>query len=318
MATFNDPISLFNDSITIFNSGDPSILDAPILLSAIVIDGKIQLNWSEVVSATGYKVKYGTASGEYTTITDAGNILTYTFTGLTVNTVYYFVVSSYDDAEESLNSNELNQYIFFVAPPVFDLDTLLDYYAKLLIIQYRTLPKAEATIKCLVDNSMCDGLPLQLKACFDLDTAVGSQLTILGIIVGVPRNVYGLDLEHTFFQFTRYSGSPTGVGFGLYSDSPYPISLFRRYQNNATYTLTDFELRSLIRLKIIYNNTFSSLKNIVDGLWDIFGSEVQVVDNRNMTITFNVDSVYTNAMLAAEYLGILPKPMGVSATVNLV
>ncbi len=196
------------------------------------------------------------------------------------------------------------------------LTELQDYYANQLIAQYRGLNKASNTMRLVANMSLCDGLMLVEPTCFDLDTAIGAQLTILGNIVGAPRNVIGLDLVHTFFQFTRYAGSPAGVGFGRYNSNPYPTSIFKRYHSGETYTLTDFEMRYLIKLKIIYNNTWTSTKYLIEALWNLFGSAVSVVDNQDMTIIYNVLPPYTNIFIVAQFLDILPRPMAVGATVN--
>lgn len=240
-----------------------------------------------------------------------------------------------------------------------ELTDLQDYYAALLIIQYRSKPKASDTIKALVNQSLCDGLPLQMQSCWDLDTAAGAQLTILGRIVGVPRDVIGLDLEHTFFEFTRYSGTPVGLGFGRYNDDPYSDSLFLRYGNRATYTLTDFELRALIRLKIIYNNTYSSFADIKEALYAVWHGAIDILPTldltgtffkftnyegtapgygfgryadspypdgnfylyqnyKNMTITYQVETIYENMFKAAIFLDVVPRPMGVELITNYV
>lgn len=194
---------------------------------------------------------------------------------------------------------------------------LLTYYSNLLIVQYRTQSKMIATTQLLVNQSLCDGLPQELQTCFNLDMAVGAQLNILGEIVGVPRNIFGLDLIHTFFNYTNYVGTPAAIGFGSYTDNPYSQSLFRSYFDSATYTLTDFEMRTLIKIKILFNNTFSSTKNIINGLWELFGYDVIFRDNQNMTIDYFVVNPYQTAFLAGQFLNILPRPMGVGLTLNL-
>ena len=60
----------------------------------------------------GYKIYYGTATGNYTYIVDAGNVTTYTFTNLTDGLTYYFVATSYNAARlESSYSNEVSKII---------------------------------------------------------------------------------------------------------------------------------------------------------------------------------------------------------------
>jgi hypothetical protein len=58
---------------------------------------------SSVLSTAGYKVSYGTSSGNYTTIVDAGNVTTKNILGLTGGQTYYFVVSAYDNDSFSPN-----------------------------------------------------------------------------------------------------------------------------------------------------------------------------------------------------------------------
>jgi hypothetical protein len=198
------------------------------------------------------------------------------------------------------------------------LTELQDYYAKQLIAQYRGKPKASDTIRMIANLSLCDGLIQEEIECFDLDTAIGEQLTILGRIVGVPRNVIGLDLAHTAWAYRRYNSPYGGQNFLRYADTPDPTFIFSRYQSNATYTLSDFELRTLIKIKIIYNNVYESYKDMVDAFWAIFGSAISIVDNKDMTVSYTATSGYATVMTVAEFLNIIPRPMGVAADVTIV
>ena len=65
--------------VQMVNQSGPS---APVLNSAQAGNRSVILNWGSVSGATGYKVKYGTAPGSYTTIIEAGNVLTKKVTGL--------------------------------------------------------------------------------------------------------------------------------------------------------------------------------------------------------------------------------------------
>ena len=132
----------------------------------------------------------------------------------------------------------------------------LTYYSNQLIIQYNSLTKATLTIQCLANCAICDGLVFQLQNAFVLNTATGNQLTILGKIVGVPRNIYGLDLTHSFFNFTNYSGVPASNGFNSWLTVT-DTYLLASWTTTATYVTTDFELLALIQLRIAYNNTLS-------------------------------------------------------------
>jgi hypothetical protein len=205
------------------------------------------------------------------------------------------------------------------------VDPVLKYYSDLLIRQYKTGAKAVQTVQLMADQSYIDGFALEESLCFDLDTAVGNQLTILGKIVGVPRTVYILNSTHNYEDFIRYTGTPNPLytfGMGRYTDSPYDPNayLFFRYQfkNSGVYTLLDFEMRTLIRLKIILNNSYSSFAEIIGAIYQYFNPYITVVDNKNMTLTYNVSSNISSVGAAAVSLGLLPKPAGVGLIVNYV
>ena len=50
------------------------------------------------LTVSGYKIYYGTESGNYTTVLNVGNVTSFTVPNLTANTTYYFVVTAYDAA----------------------------------------------------------------------------------------------------------------------------------------------------------------------------------------------------------------------------
>lgn len=234
-----------------------------------------------------------------------------------------------------------------------ELTALQEYYAKLLIYQYVGMPKAFDTIKLIVNQMLCDGLFLEFDDAFNLDTAVGAQLTIIGNIVGVPRNVLGLDLNNTFFNFTRFDGSPASIGFNRYV-TPVDADVIARWLTTASYTLNDFEMLALIRLKIIFNNQSLSYSQLKDALWDTFNGDINLDDpeteftffnftryymrpesigfNRYgdpdddnierwdqssiMKIFYIVKQPYYNVVTVAQFLNILPRSMGVQAIVT--
>jgi hypothetical protein len=80
--------------------------------------GDIRLAWNASPGAVaGYQVRYGTASGQYTTDVAVGNQLTATLTGLTDGVPYFFVVRSYSAA--GTYSNPSNEVIGVTASTTF-------------------------------------------------------------------------------------------------------------------------------------------------------------------------------------------------------
>ena len=71
--------------------------------------GTVDLEWDGVAGATGYKVYYGLASGQYTQVKDVGNRTTTTMGNLTDCTDYFMAVKAYNPyGESTVFSNEVN------------------------------------------------------------------------------------------------------------------------------------------------------------------------------------------------------------------
>ena len=68
---------------------------------------RIAIHWESVPYANGYRVRYGTSSGVYTSEVDAGNITGYLFRKLQNNQPYYFTVVAYNGSGESNASPEM-------------------------------------------------------------------------------------------------------------------------------------------------------------------------------------------------------------------
>jgi hypothetical protein len=83
--------------------------------------GSVLISWtaptensdgSPVSDLSGYKLYYGTSSGDYTTSVDVGNTLSGYIVGLTSGITYYFAVTAYDESDnESTYSDEFSQLI---------------------------------------------------------------------------------------------------------------------------------------------------------------------------------------------------------------
>jgi endoglucanase len=82
---------------------------APTNLSGIAGNAQVALSWTASTGATSYTVKRATTSGgAYTNVATGVTSTTYTNTGLTNGTTYYFVVSAVNSAGSSGNSNQVS------------------------------------------------------------------------------------------------------------------------------------------------------------------------------------------------------------------
>lgn len=191
-----------------------------------------------------------------------------------------------------------------------DIEDVKNYYADLLILQYRNKPKARETIKIGADIYLGDGVIFQLQDILDIDTAEGAQLDIIGKILDCPRVVQGIYNDMIFFQF--YDG-PDSVGFSTVGNPQ--GGNFRTIQNynQSEYSLPDDDYRFLLKFKSAVNVMRGSERGIDDALWNVFQGDVLLKNNHNLTITYIVSAERTLAALAAKQLGYYRAPEGVGA-----
>lgn len=205
-----------------------------------------------------------------------------------------------------------------------ELQEIIDYYTNLLIIQYHEKIKAKATIQALITALLADGLILDVDRAFDLDTAVGAQLDTIGKYVGVDR-FYNVTDPIDYFALTPYDEvdpeTHDKYGFSLYSSFPSGVG-----NGTVTYNtivtignrLNDDDYRILLKLKIARNYSNHSHKSINDILFEFFASDVYADSPNDMTMTFNITpDAPLGIIQAAIQKNILPRPMGVSATINM-
>jgi hypothetical protein len=197
-----------------------------------------------------------------------------------------------------------------------DLETTIEYYKDLLLFQYADKPKARATIGVLVETALCDLLPMEMGKAFDLETAIGDQLDILGKYIGFSRRIVG-EIPRTWFEvvdYVTYNPATVYPGFTDYSnlDTNSDTQFYRYiYLSNSFSDLTDDEYRYMLKLKLALNSSNNTLYEIQNILFDFFGYDIIAYDLKNMTISYSVLASTSYFALLAISQGLLPKPMGV-------
>lgn len=132
-----------------------------------------------------------------------------------------------------------------MAYPNYDETTaeFLNYYANLLIIQYRASEKNRDFIKVLVNTLYMDGILDIFKNFFDIDKASGTHLEILGKYVGAYRT-YGnyvlsdKELRLLIKLFSAKNGMSStfaDISSLLYNTFGYDVMLFNNYDMSITY-----------------------------------------------------------------------------------
>lgn len=151
---------------------------------------------------------------------------------------------------------------------------IVRYYSNLLILQYREKPNARATVELCVDPIVMNQVKLAVQDAYNVDTAEGVQLDVLGKYAGLSRSAL------TF----------TG-----------PIQL------------TDADYRFLIKMKIVQNNSGSSLYDIQSLLFTFFQNHILAFDYKNMHMSYFIDALYVSMTIAEVLIrqDLLPRPMAV-------
>jgi len=196
-----------------------------------------------------------------------------------------------------------------------DVTEILDYWENTLIIQYHNKPKAQATIRLLVEQMMASGILFDIRDGYDLESAVGVQLDVIGKYVGVNRFYEGQDLTG-YFALTDYIETTPDAGkrgFAEYSEFDTKEGETLIYDNSLSIDLrlNDDDFRTLIKLKIIQNNSDHSHKSIDDAMFSAFGSEVVPDSTGNMVMYYFVPTTKTEIIKVAIQKQILPRPMAV-------
>lgn len=192
------------------------------------------------------------------------------------------------------------------------IDEVKEYYADLLILQYRNKPKARETIKLGVDIYTGDGLLLQLADCLNIDIAVGAQLDIIGKILDCPRNVPGINNQTKYFSFHIDENS---LGFSTIGNPSNGVAKNRNNSILTAYTLRDEEYRQLLKFKAFLNVWRGDMGSMDRALYSVFGNTINLKNNQDMTITYEISEMNTT-IEAAQALGYFRAPIGVAANIQ--
>lgn len=199
-------------------------------------------------------------------------------------------------------------------------EELVTYYQNTLIIQYKRSVKAWQTIGALSTEVVANLIYTQVQDAFNLDTAIGNQIDILGTYVGANRFLANFTSLNTYFAMPLYSNAGAGsvVGFAQYSDVVAPVGYWRLYTTvDVSYSLTDGQMRDLVKYLIAIHGSDTTNASIDLILLEFFGTYVTLTDNEDMTLTYTHDATNDPFQLfkIVDFIGALPAPAGVMINV---
>lgn len=144
---------------------------------------------------------------------------------------------------------------------------------------------------------------------WNVNTAVGYGLDVWGRIVGVSRTLQVAAFDYFGFEEADGALSVTGWNQGpFYSGTP----------STSNFELADDAFRVLIFAKALSNISDGSIPSINQILLNLFPGRgnCYVTDGNDMTMTYMFVFTLTAVELAiVSQTGVLPKPVGVSASV---
>lgn len=195
---------------------------------------------------------------------------------------------------------------------------LIEYYQDLLIVQYHDKPKAKAMIKAEMEETLANLLDIQVRDAFDVDTAVGVQLDIIGKWVGVDRIFKGQLFDNkSWFSLTRYNEPTTPLqgGFSRFDNFDTLEGGFLTYDFiiSTRNKINDTDFRLLIKLKIIRNNIKHSPKDIDEAMYKLFADTLYTVWGECMEMTFYYKKKNCGIVKLGQEKNCFPTPTGVKA-----
>lgn len=196
------------------------------------------------------------------------------------------------------------------------MDELIEYYVNLLIIQYHNKPKARATIEALIYALVASNVYFEVRDAYDIETAVGVQLDVLGKYQNLDRYYRGQDFEgyFSFILYDEVDAPPADrIGFTTYADYDDSVGEWMNYIKliSDTFVLPDEDFRELLKLRIIQNNSNHSHEEIDDALFRFFGSEVIPDSGGNMIMDYFITDDLSELAFVARQKDVLPRPAGV-------
>ena len=171
--------------------------------------------------------------------------------------------------------------------------------------QYRDKPKAVAwyAIARALGGSI-EAAAQAVRKSYDIDSAVGEQLNVIGRIVVAPRSFVGsMPMNPGLFDLTD------GDQFG---DDDAMFSALTIDQDGQ---LSDELYRLVIKAKIVKNNGDATIENILDGMNFLLpNAEVlRVTDGEDMSFSIEFYGQITNLeRFALLNAGLVPKPQAVN------
>lgn len=210
-------------------------------LPLVAYAGEATISWqapttdsdgSELTDLAGYKLYYGTTTGDYTQSVDVGSMTTYTVTGLTDGETYYFAATSYDTSgNESGYSNEASKFLADSTAPVISGVSVENLGSTSAIMHWTTDEASDSKVEYGTSTSYGQSVS-------DSADVTDHQLTITGLTSGttyyfrvVSQDASGNTTTSSGSSFTTYSSDTVTEVWGDVSGSDHLTTVEDTYMN---------------------------------------------------------------------------------------
>lgn len=203
------------------------------------------------------------------------------------------------------------------------MQELIRYFVNLLILQYKNKPKAKATIEALTRNAFSDTtgniFPIEVQNAYNLDTATGKQLDILGKYIGYDR-VIPIAIDNTFKYATYDLSSNPNSGYGDYWEEKisFPYAEYR-YTSFEYYSLEDNIYKGILKMNSYLKGKPLSLAGIDEALDYAFDGLIYVIE-KDKELEYHIAQEVADVLDTQDKIDILfkkyfPRPMGCTMSV---
>lgn len=155
----------------------------------------------------------------------------------------------------------------------------------------------------------------QVQTLRSIDTAVGAQLDVIGIIVGRPRGLVSADL----FTYFGFQGAVQAGSYGSATDPTVGAPWYSLGSPlDRARPPSDEEYRLILKAKIIKNRTLSRPEDVIEAYKFLFGaSRVTITELGPAEVRIGIGKILTNVErgLLFDLQGagtLLPKTVGVA------
>lgn len=188
----------------------------------------------------------------------------------------------------------------------------VDDYLALVTTQHSDRPKFMASLRAALEQMLAaNNLVVAIEGAFDIDTAIGVQLDILGEWIGRTRYL-AVPLVGAYFSWddTALDGWDSGFWKGAFDP------------DSGLVVLPDEPYRTLLKAKIAANHWDGSIPGAYEVWRGAFGDSpaILIQDNQDMTMIIGIvgpplDAV-TKALITGGYIPLKPEGVGVNYIVS--